>query len=265
MFSPVASRLRFAAVLAGALPLGAGMAQAQEAAKVASAINSYRSSKGLKTLSVNAALERAAQKYAQFLAGRDQTSAADWHTVDGRSPQQRAAAEGYTSGVWENVQLNWGYSDPAAKAMEWWKNSPGHNANMLNAGHTAMGVGAARSASGKWFFVAMFGQQGGTSGGTTGGGTGGAMKKVTVQVRNETRKAVTFTIEGKKYTLQPGSTGTYWHTKVGPVHYGYSYTLPYNGQLGGAGGGAGILRDQSRYAFRPTSGGGFDLMRVGSM
>jgi uncharacterized protein YkwD len=258
MFTLFKHKILTLTLMAAAVAFGAGEARAQSGAQVASAINSYRTANGRSTLATNAGLQQAAQQYAQFLANRDQGSATDWHTLDGKSPQQRAAAAGYTGGVWENVQTNWGYADPVKAAMDWWKNSPGHNANMLNPDHKVMGVGAAKSASGKWFFVAMFGQQ--TSGGNTNGNTNGTMQKVTVRIENRTNHAVTFSIEDHTYTLQPGATGTYWRQQVGPVHYGYTYQGTNSG-----GGGAGILQDRTTYAFVQDGTSGHRFTKVGPM
>lgn len=240
---------------------------------LSNAINAYRNENGLKTLATHAALETAAQKYAQFLANRDQTTASDWHNLDGRSPGARASAEGYSAGVWENVQLNWGHANPAGEAMRWWKNSPGHNANMLNAGHTVMGVGAAKSASGKWFFVAMFGQTPSRTPPPGGSATTPTprptpkipsdtttVKKLTVQIENKTPDAMTFNIEGKSYTLAAGHTGTYWYSKAGPVQLGWSRTAP-DGMGLSAGGSE--LQDRARYAF-VVNGSGRAFVKTGS-
>src|SRR5262249_24828071 len=150
---------------------------------VFTAINQYRAQQGRTQLPADPALSRAAEKYARFLAQRDQAlpQGDAGHQLDGRTPTARAQAEGYGGGVRENIQWSGGFAHPAAAAMTSWKNSPPHNANMVNPGHTAMGVGAAVSATGKWFFVADFGQQGGPGAGP---GGGGQLTRYTITVTN---------------------------------------------------------------------------------
>ena len=100
-------------------------------------INNYRASRGLPALRVSTSL----------------TNAADWHSLDmatknyfshtdslGRSSFTRMSAFGYSYGTYkgENIAAgNWS----ASATFEQWKNSSGHNANMLNANYKVMGIG----------------------------------------------------------------------------------------------------------------------------
>jgi len=43
-------------------------------------------------------------------------------------------------------------------AMDGWRKSSGHRANMLGKDYTEMGAGVAQSKSGKWYFVQVFGK-----------------------------------------------------------------------------------------------------------
>ena len=64
-----------------------------------------------------------------------------------RTVPQRISAQGYSFCFYaENVFSYWGTvpisaSAVATKAVEWWKQSPGHNANMLNPMSKDIGVG----------------------------------------------------------------------------------------------------------------------------
>lgn len=87
---------------------------------------------------------RAAQKYAEFLARTNQTD----HKADGRDAGQRLAAEGFNACYWgENIydhpstpQLA-SWQSAADAAMNFWRNSPSHAANMRDPRAKYLGVG----------------------------------------------------------------------------------------------------------------------------
>jgi uncharacterized protein YkwD len=113
---------------------------------VISETNAYRASKNLPALQENAALQAAATAYAKFLAEKE----AAGHTADGQTPAKRVKAQGYQyCHVAENMWGGWRRPDPmsddqaASKAMEDWKKSPGHNANLLGKKSVDIGIGAA--------------------------------------------------------------------------------------------------------------------------
>ncbi len=115
-------------------------------AAVLSQTNAYRGSKKLPELQPNAALDAAAAAYAMHLAEHEGIG----HTADGRTPAKRASAQGYKwCFVAENVWGGWRRPDTmlsdevASKAMEGWKKSPGHNANLLEKRVHDIGIGAA--------------------------------------------------------------------------------------------------------------------------
>jgi uncharacterized protein YkwD len=76
----------------------------------------------------------------------------------GRDPFMRMAAFGYnyphTAG--ENIAAG---MDSAQAAFTAWKNSPGHNANMLGSGYTVIGIGRAYNSSSTygWYWTTDFG------------------------------------------------------------------------------------------------------------
>jgi uncharacterized protein YkwD len=137
---------------AAAFPLASAVAQefpidtAGISKAVISETNAYRASKNLPALQENAALQAAATAYAKFLAEKE----AAGHTADGQTPAKRVRAQGYQyCHVAENMWGGWRRPDPmsddqaASKAMEDWKHSPGHNANLLGKQSVDIGIGAA--------------------------------------------------------------------------------------------------------------------------
>lgn len=134
-------------------------------AAVLSETNAYRTLKKLPQLQVNARLDAAAAAYALYLAEHE----GGGHTADGRTPAKRASAQGYEwCFVAENMWGGWRRPDTmlseevARKAMDGWKKSPGHNANLLNKRVHDIGIGAAAwKQDGKDVFrvVQMFGDE----------------------------------------------------------------------------------------------------------
>ncbi|HWJ19134.1 MAG TPA: CAP domain-containing protein [Geobacterales bacterium] len=138
--------------LAAVLPLAPAAAQefpidtAGISKAVISETNAYRASKNLPAVQENAALQAAATAYAKFLAEKE----AAGHTADGQTPAKRVKAQGYQyCHVAENMWGGWRRPDPmsddqaASKAMDDWKKSPGHNANLLGKQAVDIGIGAA--------------------------------------------------------------------------------------------------------------------------
>ncbi|KAB2912181.1 MAG: CAP domain-containing protein [Hyphomicrobiaceae bacterium] len=105
--------------------------------------NAFRKENGLGAVKPNAALTAAARAFAQYLARTGKFA----HGADGRQPADRAEAQGYRYClVAENLSLNLdsrGFASRrlAGDAVEGWKRSPTHRANLLQAGATDIGVG----------------------------------------------------------------------------------------------------------------------------
>jgi len=124
------------------VPLDAGTVKAA----VLTETNAYRASKKLPQLQQNSALEAAATAYAAYLAEHE----AMGHTADGNNPGKRATAQGYkwcfvSENVWSSFRkpqttLS---QELASQAMNGWKKSPGHNANLLEKRAHEIGIGAA--------------------------------------------------------------------------------------------------------------------------
>ena len=102
---------------------------------------------GLPALSANGCLMVNAQRYAELMAAREMD------LVHQDLAKVRAECNG-TGWVGENILYN--YTGSAAYALGQWMNSPGHRANILKQEYRLIGVGHARSASGRFYAVQVF-------------------------------------------------------------------------------------------------------------
>jgi uncharacterized protein YkwD len=111
-------------------------------------LNSQRAASGLRRLTLNRRLSKAARRHARDMARRNYFS---HDTLGGGSFVDRIRRVGYLRGasrwiVGEN--LAWGshgYSRPRI-IMRMWMNSPGHRANILNGAFREIGIGVAYNA-----------------------------------------------------------------------------------------------------------------------
>lgn len=105
-------------------------------------INEYRAANGLGTLLVSDMISDAATKHnldmGKYAFFDHTTQGSDYFAV-GASPWDRMAASGYNYNTYKGENIAAGYST-AATVFEGWRNSPGHNANMLNGTFTVIGV-----------------------------------------------------------------------------------------------------------------------------
>ncbi|HHH31745.1 MAG TPA: CAP domain-containing protein [Polyangiaceae bacterium] len=106
-------------------------------------INEYRAQNNLGPLAACTSLNRAAQGHSEDMRDQDYFS----HTgLDNSSPWDRACDACYDLGcgpstaMAENIAAG---NSGAAATFDQWKNSPGHNANMLGASFTVIGIGRA--------------------------------------------------------------------------------------------------------------------------
>ncbi|WP_072370861.1 CAP domain-containing protein [Hyphomicrobium sp. NDB2Meth4] len=108
---------------------------ALDAEKARDIINQYRRDKGLKPLKLNAELTEAAKAHSRDLAKWDRIS---HYGSDGSNPWDRVKRTGYHARLAaENVgtgQVNF------TEVMRGWKESPGHNKNLLLPDATHMGI-----------------------------------------------------------------------------------------------------------------------------
>lgn len=118
-------------------------------------VNAERMSYGTDPLIHDQALRLVARAHSEDMVRRDFFS----HTnPDGLSPYDRLreASIEFASAA-ENIAWNRGYADPAETAVTGWMNSDGHRRNILDAGFTHGGLGAAQNdLDGAWFFTQLF-------------------------------------------------------------------------------------------------------------
>jgi uncharacterized protein YkwD len=114
-------------------------------------INQYRVTNGRLPLNLQNQLGAAAELHSQDQA-RNRFSS---HTgSDGSTPDVRIARAGYKHFFWaENIFFG---GESAAEAFAWWRQSPTHNANMLQVAFVDMGIGRAQSSAGAWYWTTTF-------------------------------------------------------------------------------------------------------------
>lgn len=148
---------------------GGSMALDGEETAFLGLINNYRAQNGLGPLTISTNLNRSSAWLSQDMGAKAYFS----HTDSlGRSPSQRATDCGYPGGAGENIAAgtNW---DSAAEAFDAWRNSAGHNANMLNGSYKVIGIAREQVAGSpyNWYWTTDFGLvvdgSGGGGGGTT--------------------------------------------------------------------------------------------------
>jgi len=100
-------------------------------------INQYRAENGLAPLAITPMLEESAQWMSEDMKSKEYFS----HTDSlGRDPFVRMSAFGYNFNTWRGENLAYGILS-GQDAFVLWKNSPGHNANMLKPEFVVMGIG----------------------------------------------------------------------------------------------------------------------------
>lgn len=110
-------------------------------------INSYRAQNNLASLSIDAALQDGANWMSNDMLTYCVTGKYTCSHTDstGRTFDKRLQAFGYPAGISASAAENlaWGYgggATSAQQAFDLWKNSPGHQANMLGSSYVAIGI-----------------------------------------------------------------------------------------------------------------------------
>lgn len=154
--------------------------------------NQFRQEEGREKVAVDQTLKKTATEFAQYMARTDKYG----HRADGRSPSERAKAQGYKfCMVSENIAYQFrteGFNTKklARKFVEGWKNSPGHRKNMLEPDVTETGVAVAQSEStGVFYAVQMFGRP--------------QSKKIAFRLVNQTQTTLEYRIADEQFSLPP--------------------------------------------------------------
>ena len=122
-------------------------------------INQYRQSNGLGTLLLSDTISDASTKHSSDMAKYDffahDTVQSDYFPA-GSTPWDRMRICGYdyNTAMGENIAA--GYANAQA-VFTGWKNSPGHNANMLNASYRVIGIGLVTGGSYGEYWTTDFG------------------------------------------------------------------------------------------------------------
>ncbi len=202
--------------------------------------NVFRKENRLGDLKPNAALTAAARGFAEYLAKTGKFA----HQADGREPQQRAEAQGYRYClVAENLAMNLdsrGFESRqlAREAVEGWKDSPGHRANMLQAGITEIGVAVARAPdkNPKFISVQLFGRP--------------DTLKIKFSVENRTGAAVRYALGEEAHTLPARTIVTHTMCDQRPLTFEKA-----------SAGARFDLRDGDRFTARAGTGGSVEVKR----
>lgn len=134
LIAPVGAQARTACAAEESAPTAADSAQVSDA--IFCMTNQIRASFGLTAFRRDARLDAAARLHSEDMAARGYFA---HDTPEGRTPTDRAAAQGYTSGVGENIAS--GYATARA-VMIGWMASAGHCQNILGVARD-IGVGTA--------------------------------------------------------------------------------------------------------------------------
>jgi uncharacterized protein YkwD len=119
------------------------------------AINQHRAQNGLPSLQVSVALSKAADHHSQQMADHNYFS----HTLlNGVTWNQNICNFGYCYNTTMAENIAAGNAAGNATFTQW-KNSPGHNTNMLGANFKVIGIGRAYNANStyKWYWTTTFG------------------------------------------------------------------------------------------------------------
>ena len=119
-------------------------------------INEHRAANGVPPLVLSNTLNAAAAWKSQHMADEDYFAHDD--VPIGRTWVQRIRDCGYSYNTFLGENIAAGNSTAAA-TFEQWRNSPGHNANMLGSNYVAIGIGRAYNAGStfRWYWTTDFG------------------------------------------------------------------------------------------------------------
>ncbi len=118
-------------------------------------INDYRQQNGAGALAINSSLQDASRWMSTDMGVNNYFS----HTDSlGRNPFVRMGDFGYNYNTWKGENIAAGYVTADA-VFNGWKNSSGHNANMLNANYKVIGIGRVYTAGSNygWYWTTDFG------------------------------------------------------------------------------------------------------------
>jgi hypothetical protein len=170
--------------------------------------NAFRQSEKLAPVKPNPTLTHAAKLFAEYLAKSGRFA----HEADGRKPEERVKAAGYSFCMTaENLALDQDSRGYTVAKLSWqmvegWKNSPGHRRNLLAPSATEIGVGIARATANKdpkYLAVQLFGRP--------------DSLRYTLKIENRATSAVSYTLNGASNSINPRVTVTHSSCQPGPL------------------------------------------------
>ena len=138
---------------------GETIALSSEEKQVLDLFNRARRHHGRKPLCVHTDLTKAARAHSQEMRDKDYAS---HNSFNGDTLEERLEDFGYTCdgcSSWyygENIYWGWGSYGTPDRAFQWWMNSSGHRANILNKRYREVGIGIATGTF-KTYYTADFG------------------------------------------------------------------------------------------------------------
>jgi uncharacterized protein YkwD len=129
---------------------------AQYEARVHTLVNEHRAAQALPPLTHDANIADIARTHSRNMAEGLVPFDHDGFQTGPDSRVDQISAFMSISEWSENLQWSEGYSDPAEVCFTGWRDSPGHNENLLDPNFNRAGVGVARSTSGRWYFTQIY-------------------------------------------------------------------------------------------------------------
>ena len=180
------------ALLLSAVAVGAAAQPEAVAERIQGRVDELRRESGLTGLDGDERLREAARNFAGYMARTGEYG----HRADGRTPAERAGAEGYEHCiVSENIARAYdstGFTNAglARQLVRGWVDSPEHRDSLLDPWLTETGVAVARSGrSGRWYAVQMFGRP--------------KSMRITFEVANQTSAAIGYRLGDRRFRLPP--------------------------------------------------------------
>jgi uncharacterized protein YkwD len=141
---------------AGDCSIGAAAALDAEERAFLVLINNHRASHGLAPLTASYTLSRASAWKSRDMGVNRYFAHDDTPIGRGWSERARDCGYGFGTGIGENIAAG---VTTAQQAFDIWRNSAGHNANMLGSGYRAIGIGRHYTAGSPygWYWTTVFG------------------------------------------------------------------------------------------------------------
>lgn len=203
---PLAGLLAAALLAPAAAPAQQRADTAEVARQIVAQTNALRRSQGLGNAAPDPLLTEVARSFAQYMANTDRYG----HEADGRTPAQRAKAQGYDyCVVLENIAYQYSSAgfrsaELATRTAGGWERSPGHRRNMLDRDVTQTGVAVVQSGrTGRYYAVQMFGRP--------------RAMHTAFRIANRSNVTLGYELGGESFRLPPRVTRTHEQCRAEPL------------------------------------------------